>query len=117
MRASNHRRLRARFERYLETENALAEASASSAERRANHAMLLGGLGIVASTALIVLFGMHMARSIAGPVRAVADGASRLAAGELSLRLPDAGQARSASSPGSSSWSTSRRLIVSNCAP
>ena len=53
--------------------------------------MLLGGLGIVASTALIVLFGLYMARSIAGPVRAVASGASRIAGGELWLRLPDAG--------------------------
>ena len=54
-------------------------ASSSSAERRANEAMLLGGLGIIASTALIVLFGLHLARSIAGPVRTVAGGASRLA--------------------------------------
>ena len=53
--------------------------------------MLLGGLGIIASTLLIVLFGVHLARSIAGPVRRVASGASRLAGGELSFRLPDAG--------------------------
>ena len=83
--------IRARFKTYLETENELAMASSRGAERRANEAMLLGALGIIASTVLIVLFGLHLARSIAGPVRTVAGGASRLAGGELSLRLPDAG--------------------------
>jgi two-component system sensor histidine kinase/response regulator len=83
--------LRARFKAFLQTENELAMASSSRAERRANEAMLLGALGIVASTALIVLFGLYLSRSIAGPVRTVARGASRLAGGELSLRLPDAG--------------------------
>jgi signal transduction histidine kinase len=83
--------IRAKFSRFLETENALAASSASGADRRANEAMLLGGLGIIASTALIILFGLHLSRSIAGPVRTVASGASRLAGGELSLRLPDAG--------------------------
>ncbi|MBA2384919.1 MAG: CHASE3 domain-containing protein [Actinobacteria bacterium] len=83
--------IRMRFKTFLETESELARASAAGADRRANQAMVLGALGIVASTALIVLFGIHLARSIAGPVRAVASGASRLAGGELSLRLPDAG--------------------------
>jgi len=40
---------------------------------------------------LFLLFGLYQSRSVAGPVRAVADGASRLAGGELSHRLPDAG--------------------------
>jgi len=83
--------IRTRFERFLRTENALALANANRADRRANYALLIGALGIIASTALILLFGLYQSRSVAGPVRAVADGASRLAGGELSHRLPDAG--------------------------
>ena len=83
--------IRRRVAQFLETENGLAMASTAAADRRARTAMVLGAIGIVASTALIVLFGIHLARSIAGPVRAVASGASRLSGGELSLRLPDAG--------------------------
>ena len=41
--------------------------------------------------ALIALFGIVLARSIGGPVRAVADGAGRIAGGELSYRLPEEG--------------------------
>ena len=47
--------------------------------------------------ALITLFGIVLARSIGRPVRAVADGANRIAGGELSLRLPEEGPGRSAS--------------------
>ena len=41
--------------------------------------------------ALIALFGIVLARSIGRPVRAVADGANRIAGGELALRLPEEG--------------------------
>ena len=51
------------------------------------------------SAALIILFGVFLARSIGRPVRAVASGATRLAGGEWSLRLPLKGPARSESSP------------------
>ena len=50
--------------------------------------MIVGAIGIGASAALIILFGVFLARSIGRPVRAVASGATRLAAGEWSLRLP-----------------------------
>jgi signal transduction histidine kinase len=43
------------------------------------------------SAALIILFGVFLARSIGRPVRAVASGATRLAGGEMSLRLPPEG--------------------------
>ena len=53
--------------------------------------MIVGAVGIGASAALIILFGVFLARSIGRPVRAVASGATRLAAGEWSLRLPPQG--------------------------
>ena len=49
-----------------------------------------GSSRIGASTTLIILFGIVLSRSIGRPVRAVASGASRLAAGELAQRLPRA---------------------------
>jgi signal transduction histidine kinase len=79
------------FNRFLGAENAAAERAAELAERRAEQAIVLGGIGIAGSTLLIVLFGIVLARSVGRPVRAVASGASRVAAGDLSLRLPEKG--------------------------
>jgi two-component system OmpR family sensor kinase len=83
--------IRQLFADVLETENAAAERAAQLGERRSDQAVVVGGLGIAGSTLLIVLFGIVLARSIGRPVRAVASGASRVAAGDLSLRLPAEG--------------------------
>ncbi len=83
--------IRELFADFLSNEREAARAAALDAEQRADQAVVIGGIGIVASTLLIILFGIILARSIARPVRAVASGASRLAAGELSLRLPTEG--------------------------
>ena len=83
--------IRLLFAQFLGTERESARAAAAVAESRAERAVLVGGAGIAASTLLIVLFGIVLARSIARPVRAVASGATRLAGGELSLRLPTEG--------------------------
>ena len=79
------------FDRLLSAEDALAADAGRDAERRSNLAVIVGAIGIGASTALIILFGVFLARSIGRPVRAVASGATRLAAGEWSLRLPPQG--------------------------
>ncbi len=65
--------------------------AAADADRTANLAVIVGAVGLGASTALIVLFGVYLARAVGRPVRSVAHGASRLAAGELTLRLPEEG--------------------------
>ena len=83
--------IRRLFTQFLATERTAANRAAADAEVRAERAVLVGAIGIGASTLLIVLFGIILARSIARPVRAVASGASRLASGELSLRLPTEG--------------------------
>jgi signal transduction histidine kinase len=83
--------IRAQFRRFLRSENARAAASARSADDRSNLAIALGVSGLFASAALIVLFGVLQARSIARPVRDVAEGATRLAGGDLSLRLHEGG--------------------------
>jgi len=76
------------FNRFLIAEDALAADAGRDAEKRSNLAVIVGAIGIGASAALIILFGVFLARSIGRPVRAVASGATRLAAGEWSLRLP-----------------------------
>ena len=83
--------IRGIVDNFLAAENDLAMAAAADADRTANFAVIVGAVGLGASTALIVLFGVYLARAVGRPVRAVAHGASRLAAGELALRLPEEG--------------------------
>jgi signal transduction histidine kinase len=76
---------------FIAAEDAEAARSAQTASDQADQAIALGAIGLVLTAALIVLYGAYLARSIAGPVRGVAQGASRIAAGELSLRLHEGG--------------------------
>ena len=83
--------IRTRFDALLATENARADASAELAESRSRRAIVLGATGMVACALLIMTFGLYLTRSTAHPVRAVATAASELAAGDLSVRLPERG--------------------------
>ena len=83
--------IREHVDDFLEAENQLAMAAAADADRTARLAVIVGAIGIGASTALIMLFGVYLARTVGGAVRSVADGAGRLAAGESSLRLAEEG--------------------------
>ena len=83
--------IRARFTRFLDAEDELAAASAASANREADRAIALAVAGLVGSTLLVVVFGLYLARSTARPVRGVAAAASRLAEGDLSVRLDERG--------------------------
>jgi nitrate/nitrite-specific signal transduction histidine kinase len=62
------------FDQFLTAEDALAADAGRDAERRSNLAEIDGAVGIGASAALIILFGVFLARSIGRPVRAVASG-------------------------------------------
>jgi signal transduction histidine kinase len=83
--------IRTRFARFLDAEDELAAASAASANREADRAIALAVAGLVGSTLLVVAFGLYLARSTARPVRGVAAAASRLAEGDLSVRLDEKG--------------------------
>jgi len=83
--------IRRELNQFVATEDAEAATSAKDASDRADQAIALGATGLVLTAALIVLYGAYLARSVAGPVRGVADGASRIAAGDLSHRLPEGG--------------------------
>jgi signal transduction histidine kinase len=79
--------IRNKFAEFRRAENALAAASTSSAQRRFDEALAVAIAGLILSAILIGGFGLYLARSIARPVRDVADGATRLASGDLSTRL------------------------------
>jgi signal transduction histidine kinase len=83
--------IRARFADFLSTENALAAARTSTAQRRSDAAIAAAIVGMIASALLIAGFGLYLARSIARPVRKVAEGATRLAGGDLATRLDPQG--------------------------
>jgi signal transduction histidine kinase len=83
--------IRTLIQGFIEEENLRAAASARSAGRQSDRAVLLGVGGLVASGLLIALFGAYLARSIGRPVHEAAVGAARLADGDLSLRLSERG--------------------------
>jgi signal transduction histidine kinase len=83
--------IRRRFMAFRAAEDKLAAQAAVDAEERTDLAVIVGALAVGASMALITLFGIVLARSVGGPIRAAAAGANRIAGGELSLRLPPEG--------------------------
>src|SRR6185503_12966262 len=48
---------------------------------------------LIVTASLLLLFGIFLARSVVRPVRTVAAGATRVAAGDLTTRLPEQGAA------------------------
>src|SRR5215207_10271331 len=83
--------IRRSFNELQSTEDRRAAASAASATTQSRRAIVLGVAGLVACALLIVLFGLYLARSTAHPVREAATAATRLAEGDLSVRLSERG--------------------------
>ncbi|MEP6908986.1 MAG: ATP-binding protein [Actinomycetota bacterium] len=83
--------IRDKFDGFLATEKTLADSREHSAEAQSRHAIELGVVGLCGTAALMLLFGLYLSRSIARPVREAAEGASRFASGEWSLRLEAGG--------------------------
>jgi signal transduction histidine kinase len=80
--------IRNQFERLFERERSVIRARENRAEQRSSRAIALGagGLGLVIITALG--FTLYLRRSVLRPVRTVADATGRLAAGDLTTRVP-----------------------------
>jgi signal transduction histidine kinase len=83
--------IRRQFDGFLGAEDVLVASRARSADQGSKLAIALGVSGLAASAAFILLFALYLARSIARPVREAASGAARLAGGDLSMRLHEAG--------------------------
>ena len=85
--------LRRNLARLLADEDRLVSSHASSSRHRASQAVLIGGIALATSGFLLLLVSGYLVRAVARPVRVVASGASRIAAGDLSTRIPEAGPA------------------------
>ena len=83
--------IRRAFDRFLADERTLSLEREQSADAKTKHAIELGVVGIGGSVILILLFGIYLARVIAQPVSEAAEGAGKLAAGDLSIRLSQKG--------------------------
>jgi signal transduction histidine kinase len=83
--------IRTRLQKFLTVENDLSAQRERSADAQSRHAIELGVAGLTGSTILILLFGLYLARQIARPVSEAAEGAGKLAAGDLSIRLSQEG--------------------------
>jgi signal transduction histidine kinase len=83
--------IRRAFESFLDAERALSLKREQSADAKTKHAIELGVVGLTGSAILILLFAIYLARVIARPVSEAAEGAGKLAAGDLSMRLSQTG--------------------------
>ena len=85
--------IRRRLTSLLAIEHGRATAGVASAKRDSSNALAAAVGGLVALGVLILLYGLYLSRAVARPVREVADGATRLASGDLSARLEEKGAA------------------------
>lgn len=87
-RTDNIRRL---FVDLLAAEDVNAAKRSGSVDRKARLAVWVGAGTLIASVALILLFGAYLARAIARPIRSVALAAGGFAANDFAPRLPEDG--------------------------
>jgi signal transduction histidine kinase len=83
--------IRAGLDRFAAVERGLLAARQDHTEADARRAIVIGILGLVSSFAVIAASAVYFLRSAGGPVRRAAGMAGRLAAGDLSVRMPEAG--------------------------
>jgi PAS domain S-box-containing protein len=84
--------IRAQFARFNATEQRLAESRRLASDRAASRAVVVGVIVLAFGIALLLAFAVYLGRSVAAPVRRVALAADRLAAGDLSARVPVDGE-------------------------
>jgi CHASE3 domain sensor protein len=83
--------LRIQFDRFdAETDSILA-ARTSTAETNVRRSIVAASVGLVGSVLVIAAFTWYLTRAIVRPVRRAAAVAGRLAGGEMSARMPEAG--------------------------
>jgi signal transduction histidine kinase len=81
------------FSRLLAQEDTLVSRHAASARDHANRAVVIGAAALGVSGFLLLLVTGYLVRAVARPVRDVASGATQIAAGDLSIRIPPGGPA------------------------
>ena len=81
--------IRAQFTELFDRERAVIRAREDSAERLSTRAIGLGIGGLLLVIVIATGFTLYLRRAVLRPVRTVADATGRLAAGDLSTRVPD----------------------------
>ncbi|MDT0461555.1 SpoIIE family protein phosphatase [Streptomyces gibsoniae] len=84
--------LRKQFERYDSTQEDLIAARESAADDDVREAVVAASIGLAGSMLLIATFAGYMIRAVVWPVRKASGVASRLAGGDLAVRMPEAGR-------------------------
>jgi signal transduction histidine kinase/DNA-binding response OmpR family regulator len=85
--------LRAAFAAFLQRQAEIDAAREARSESFARRSLVLSAGGLAGLILLIALFTGFLVRAVVVPVRRVAGAAARLAAGELSVRVPEDGPA------------------------
>jgi signal transduction histidine kinase/CHASE3 domain sensor protein len=80
--------LRAQFARFDAREQQLSDLRREDSDSAARRAVTVGAIVLIAGVALLLAFAAYLGRAVAHPVRRVALAADRLAAGDLSARVP-----------------------------
>ncbi|GAA1914120.1 SpoIIE family protein phosphatase [Streptantibioticus ferralitis] len=84
--------LRQQFLRYDSRQEALIAARESAADDDVREAVVAASIGLTGSILLIAAFAGYVIRAVVWPVRKAADVASRLAGGDLAVRMPETGR-------------------------
>jgi len=83
--------IRTQFERFRQTQGALGATREQRAIDQAKQVRSFGLSALVGSLLVLAAFAVYFARAIIAPVRRVAGGANRIAAGDLAIRVPAGG--------------------------
>jgi signal transduction histidine kinase len=81
--------IRRQFQQLFNSERAVADRRTKQASSRANTAVWVGIGGLVLGLSSVLILAIYLSRSVVRPVRDVAEGAERVAEGDLSARAPD----------------------------
>ncbi len=83
--------IRSGFERFVAVESQIFKAGQDRADALAGRALVAASVSVGGSIILILLSGVYLARSVVQPVRRASAMADRVAGGDLSVRMPEAG--------------------------
>jgi signal transduction histidine kinase len=83
--------IRARFDAFISTQREVTDRRTSDWDSWGRTGVILGAIAIAGSLLLIVVFGSYVFRLVTSPVRRIAEGARKLAAGDLTTRVSEEG--------------------------